>query len=63
MRMYPEYTSHGYAVSDTRDDYRVSIEGVEKGSPATTNNELRDYMGLFGLADEFNGYTMYCWFD
>ena len=63
MERYPEYTAHGYTVSDTRDDYRVSIEGVEKGSPASIYDELQDYMALFAGADEFNEYTMWCWFD
>lgn len=63
MKMYPSYKAHGYAVSIDRDDYRVSIEGVEKGSPEDSLKEYIEYMQLFRYADEFNNGTMYCWFD
>ncbi len=63
MENYPLYTAHGYAVVDTRDDYRISLEGVEKGGPANSVEELKDYMNLFRYADEFDESTMFCWFD
>ena len=63
MKQYPTYTAHGYTVSADRDDYRVSIEGIEKGEPAATAEELQDYMALFRWADEFDSSTMYCWFN
>lgn len=62
MRMYPEYTAHGYVVSDNEDNYGVVIEGVERGGLAASQFEVRDYMALFGRSDEFNEYTMWCWF-
>lgn len=63
MCTYPAYTCHGYAVSADRDDYRVSIEGVEKGDKTYSVEEFQDYMKLFSNADELNFNTMYCWFD
>lgn len=63
MKKYPEYTAHGYTVVDTRDDYRVSIEGVEKGNPSDSVEEFQDYMNLFSGMDEFDTSTMRCWFD
>lgn len=63
MRRHPEYTCHGYTVAADRADYRVSIEGVEKGSPAANPIEFKDFMDLFGGADEINYRTNYCWFD
>lgn len=63
MEDYPSYTAHGYTVVDSQEDYRVSLEGVEKGEPAYSIEELKDYMSLFRGADEFDESTMYCWFD
>ena len=63
MKSYPSYTCHGYAVSADRDDYRVSIEGVEKGDKTDSVEEFQSYMKLFGNADEINFNTMYCWFN
>lgn len=63
MEMYPKYTAHGYAVSDQRDDYRVSIEGVEKGEPSESVKEFTDYMAVFRYSDCFSYETMYCWFN
>ena len=63
MAKYPEYTAHGYAVSNSRDDYRVSIDGVSKGRQSDSVKEYTDYMTLFRYCDEFNPRTMYCWFD
>ena len=64
MEKYPDYTTHGYAVSPLREDYRVTLEGVEKDIPAESKEELEDFTKLFRLADEFiiDSY-MYCWFD
>jgi len=63
LKKYPAYTAHGYSVSAERPDYRVSIEGVEKGIPSESVQEFQDYMALFRNADEFSNTTMYCWFD
>ena len=64
MEKYPDYTTHGYAVSIERRDYRVSLEGVEKNSSASSKQEKSDFIKLFKYADEI--YTkdkMFCWFD
>lgn len=63
MVKYPKYEAHGYTVDEDREDYRVSIEGVEKGSPADSVEEFQEYMDLFRLCDKFDETTMYCWFD
>ena len=58
-----EVTFHGYAVSPNRDDYRISLEGVEI-TRASPNATLR-FVHAFRSADEFNvgaGYG-YCWYD
>lgn len=64
IRKYPKYTVHGYAVSPFREDYRVTLEGVEKDTSAESKEELEDFTKLFQLADDFitDGH-MYCWFD
>lgn len=63
MKKYPEYTAHGYTVHKYRNDYRVSLEGVEKGKPADSLEEMKDFAELFKYADDFNAAEMYCWFD
>ena len=64
MMKYPAFTAHGYTVSFDRDDYRISIEGVD-GSEAELNNVqmIKDFIELFGNADELNADNLYCWFD
>ena len=64
MKKYPKYTAHGYAVSLDREDYRVTLEGVEKNTSAESKEELEDFTKLFHLADDFiTDSYMYCWFD
>ena len=65
LHQYPEETIylHGYIVSPERDDFRLTIEGVEAQSK---NKEfLKAFKSLFGDADSFvckNG-EQYCWYD
>ena len=65
VRKYPDYLVHGYAVSPFREDYRVTLEGVEKDIPVSSKEELIDFTKLFQLADEFvvDKDYVYCWFD
>ena len=63
MERYPEYSAHGYAVSINRSDYRVTLEGVDKGCGADSSQELQEFSALFDLADSLNTATMHCWFD
>ena len=60
---YPDYTVHGYTVSPERSDYRITLEGVEKGDGADSPQELQDFTQLFKDADFIDSATMYCWFD
>lgn len=54
---------HGYAVSPTRDDYRITIEGCGK-SEAPTFTESFDFTLVFRHADELNvDEYLYCWYD
>jgi len=66
MKNHPRFTCHGYAVTIDRDDYRVSIEGVDLDAAATIN-ELIDFVNEYRFADEFNivgkGCHCHCWFD
>lgn len=63
MLKYPQYKAHGYAVSDKRDDYRVSLEGVIKGKKTDSPEEFQEFRELFKMADEFNPNQMMVWFD
>lgn len=63
IERYPEYTAHGYAVSPTRWDYRVTFEGVTKDAPADSVEELKDFTELFKDAEEINTAIMDCWYD
>ena len=65
LKNHPQFTCHGYAVTIDRDDYRVSIEGVDlEGKP--TMDELIDFVEEYRFADEFHivkDKGCHCWFD
>lgn len=66
MKAYPDFTAHGYVVSIDRDDYRITIEGVDGRDYAHSNAPkelLRDFFDLFRYADEFDIRNLYCWYD
>jgi hypothetical protein len=65
MRKYPEYKALGYAISVEREDYRVTLEGVEKMSGAESLTEMQDFVNLFRSADDFivSDDQMFAWFD
>ena len=62
MQKHPSFTAHGYTVDIARDDYRVSIEGVDKGGEMTVE-EFHDFVILFRCADEFDIERGFCWYD
>lgn len=59
----PDFTAHGYAVTVGRDDYRISIEGVEGHS--NDFDQIAQFVNLFRYADEFEIADIYqrAWFD
>ena len=63
MERHPEFTAHGYAVTDKRDDYRISIEGVETNETPADRETIFDFMGWFRFADELQLDPPYCWYD
>lgn len=69
MRRWPQTTAHGYAVSRRREDYRVSIEGIEcrlAAVPACDADRLRAEFELFCRgADEYHATddTLFAWWD
>ena len=64
MERYPKLTAHGYCVTHQREDYRVSIEGIEFHGKVE-NNMLIDFVNLCRQADEFtaNENHLYAWWD
>jgi len=63
MKQHPNFKAHGYAVSKTRPDYRVTIEGLQCSS--IDEKDLVDFQELFREADEFTckrGHQS-CWYD
>lgn len=58
------FTAEGYAVSPERNDYRVSLEGVNLDRDYTLK-ELRDFVMMFRSADEFSidRGGLHCWYD
>ena len=61
---YPEATVHGYMVSPQRDDYRITIEGMEYHGEVS-KQMLYDFIEMFRTADDFTFHDdyLYCWFD
>lgn len=64
MQEHPGVMAHGYAVSPTRSDYRVSIEGLVFEGECTTNWQLA-FLKLCRRADDITitSDRLYCWFD
>ena len=50
MKAHPDFTCHGYAVSPERDDYRISIEGVEYHGELNVDMMI-DFLQMFRFAD------------
>ena len=65
MQAYPmAFTAHGYAISPSRDDYRVTIEGVAQQPGSFTSKKMvEDFTMTFRFADDFDLNPMYCWYD
>lgn len=56
---------HGYVISPTRDDTRVTIEGIGSRG-AIPDDSLIDFIKMCRDADELNaerGCGVYCWYD
>lgn len=66
MDRNPGVTAHGYVVDNSREDYRLTIEGVEFFGKVTSQmREAFETRGVFESADEKqigNNY-LYCWYD
>lgn len=64
MKAYPGFTCHGYAVDPKREDYRISLEGVEYNDMARMEQVVA-FAELFRFADDFviQENRLYCWFD
>ena len=64
LRLHPNFRAHGYAVSPKRDDYRVSLEGVECG-PGYSLNDVWDLFRILKYPDEYSVTEdgILCWFD
>ena len=60
---HPCFTAHGYAVSPERNDYRITIEGIE-GIPKTDKDAL-DFVNFAKRADELDctDSNYFCWWD
>ena len=64
LETYPEATLHGYIITPDRDDYRVTIEGLEYHGEVS-REMLSDFIDMFRTADDFiqDQEYLYCWFD
>lgn len=64
MKDHPEVKAHGYVVDSSRDDYRVSIEGLEFNGPVAMSTML-DFVKLCRYADDFlcEQNELYSWWD
>lgn len=63
LKANPSCTAHGYAVSPERDDYRISVEGVE--GHTGDEQQISAFTKMFRDADDFRaqfGYQ-YAWYD
>ena len=65
MQKHHGYMAHGYTVELAREDYRVTIEGLEKPEGYESAQELEDFVESFRFADDFaaSNEHMFCWYD
>jgi len=63
LKANPSFTAHGYAVTPERDDYRISIEGVE--GHTGDEQQISEFIKMFGDANEFSAKRgkQYAWYD
>jgi len=64
MKEHPGFTAHGYVVSRKRNDYGISLEGVEyRGN--YNKKVLLKFLDLFAYADELTTKDKYlrAWYD
>jgi len=63
LKENPSYKAHGYVVCVDRNDYRLSIEGVDGHSKDL--EEIQRFREMFQDADEFDIYGDYqrAWYD
>jgi len=56
---------HGYVISPTRDDCRVTLEGVGYSGEPLSMDDLLDFVDAFRFADEFEvgKESAWCWYD
>jgi len=57
------FTAQGYAVTAERDDYRISIDGIDGSSKEDC--QIQNFIDIFRKADEFqigDGFQ-YAWYD
>lgn len=64
MEKHPGVTAHGYAVHHSREDYRVTIEGLEYEGDVDTEL-MGEFAEFANGADSLtlNGKHLYFWFD
>lgn len=67
LENHPKFTAHGYVVTNERDDYRLSIEGVECETMGEVLDiyDASDFGEMFHDADEFEvtPTSAWCWYD
>lgn len=64
IEQHPDFTAHGHAVDSTRDDYGVTIEGIELFGARSRETE-REFVMFSQHADDFvfNDKALFCWWD
>ncbi len=64
MELHLDTDCHGYIVRPSREDYRLSIEGLEQGDTPTTR-DIIDFTELCRHADDFKATEdgLYSWWD
>jgi hypothetical protein len=59
LQRNPSFTAHGYVVSPEREDYRVTLEGVESDD----DSDIDEFCRMFHDADEFEVSLPRAWYD
>ena len=62
METHEGYFAGGYAVSEKRDDYRVSIDNISRNTDIPTKDEIAAFVNFASSADELDA-KGFAWWD
>lgn len=63
MESHDGFVVNGYAISDDRLDYRVTVTTILATDECDNSKNLKDFVDAFREADDFYSDKLYAWWD